>query len=143
MRMALSCAVLALSCHASSYNAAGAAANLAIGLGASAVSRANGGCYAVCQQGEQCNEKTGLGEARSVVLIAGAMAVRARFYGQFAQYLSEQGAAALTFDYRGIGGSRPPGPLKQFQVAFHDWAEKDLGGAVDFLGRRFPQRPLK
>src|SRR5437764_4111284 len=83
------------------------------------------------------------GEPRAVVLVAGAMAVRCRFYAQFAQFLSEQGAAALTFDYRGIGGSRPPGALKKFHATFHDWGEKDLGGAVDFLTGRFPGKPLK
>jgi len=40
-----------------------AATNLALGLGASAISRSMGGCYAVCQQGETCNEKNGLCEA--------------------------------------------------------------------------------
>jgi hypothetical protein len=33
-----------------------------LGLGASVASRASGGCYAVCQQGERCN-KNGLCEA--------------------------------------------------------------------------------
>src|SRR5205085_4805710 len=81
-------------------------------------------------------------EPRTVVLVAGAMAVRCRFYAQFAQFLSEQGAAALTLDYRGIGGSRPPGPLKKFHATFHDWGEKDLGGAADFLAQRFPAVPF-
>ena len=60
---ALFAALASASCHTGSYSAAGAAANLAIGLSASAISRASGGCYAVCQQGEQCNEKTGLCES--------------------------------------------------------------------------------
>ena len=34
-----------------------------LALGSSAANRAAGGCYAVCQQGEACNEKTGLCEA--------------------------------------------------------------------------------
>ena len=63
--LALTFAILALSCHTGSSNgivAAEALTNLAFGVGASAVSRASGGCYAVCQQGESCNEKTGLCE---------------------------------------------------------------------------------
>src|SRR5260221_6176198 len=39
--------------------ASGAAIMTALALGSSAVSRSQGGCYAVCQQGETCNEKTG------------------------------------------------------------------------------------
>lgn len=79
---------------------------------------------------------------RGAVLIASAMAVRARFYAQLAQYIAEQGAAALVFDYRGIGGSRPDGSMRGFHAMFHDWGERDLAGAVDLLSSRFPGVPL-
>lgn len=70
------------------------------------------------------------------------MAVRARFYRPFARFLAEQGIAALVFDYRGIGGSRPEGSLRGFTAHFHDWGEKDLGGALDLLTARYPALPL-
>ena len=59
MRIALlACALTA--CHTGSSNTlVGAAVMSSLALGSSAVSRANGGCYAVCQQGESCNTKTG------------------------------------------------------------------------------------
>jgi predicted alpha/beta hydrolase len=82
------------------------------------------------------------GAPRACALIGSAMAVRARFYAPFARHLAEQGIAALTFDYRGIGASRPNGSLKGFTAHFHDWGEKDLAGAADLLGRRFPGLPL-
>jgi len=82
------------------------------------------------------------GQPRAAALIAGAMAVRATFYAPFARYLAEQGAAALTIDYRGIGGSRPQGSLRGFHATFHDWGERDLGGALDWLQHRFPSVPL-
>jgi predicted alpha/beta hydrolase len=82
------------------------------------------------------------GLPRAAILIAGAMAVRAAFYAPLARYLAEQGAAALIFDYRGIGGSRPPGPLRRFHASFHDWGERDLAGCLDWLARRFPGLPL-
>jgi predicted alpha/beta hydrolase len=82
------------------------------------------------------------GPPRAAVLLAPAMGVRARFYAPLAQYLAEQGAAALTVDYRGIGGSRPKGSLRGFPAAFHDWGERDLAGAVDFLAARHPGVPL-
>jgi predicted alpha/beta hydrolase len=82
------------------------------------------------------------GPPRAAVLIAGAMAVRARFYAPLAKYLAEQGASALTFDYRGIGASRPPGSLRGFAATFHDWGERDLAGCLDWLARRFPGLPL-
>jgi hypothetical protein len=61
--LALLAAGTFLSCHASSNSIAGALVMTPIALGASALSRASGGCYAVCQQGERCNEKTGFCEA--------------------------------------------------------------------------------
>jgi predicted alpha/beta hydrolase len=70
------------------------------------------------------------------------MAVRARFYMPFARHLAESGVAALTFDYRGVGESRPDGSLRGFDAYFHDWGEKDLGGAIDHLTARFPGLPL-
>ena len=82
------------------------------------------------------------GPPKGVVLIAGAMAVRASFYSPLAQFIAEQGAAALIFDYRGVGGSRPEGSLRGFHATFHDWGERDLAGAVDLLAARFPGVPL-
>ena len=62
--LALLAATMCLSCHTgSSSTMAGALIMTPLALGASAVSRAQGGCYAVCQQGERCNEKTGYCEA--------------------------------------------------------------------------------
>jgi hypothetical protein len=59
--LVLACALL--SCHTgSSYTVGNAIGMTALGLASSAVSRASGGCYATCQQGEQCNERTGLCE---------------------------------------------------------------------------------
>ena len=82
------------------------------------------------------------GAPRAAVLIAPAMAVRQRFYAKLAAAVAGQGAAALTVDYRGIGASRPQGSLRGFSAHFHDWGERDLAGAADFLQRRFPQVPL-
>lgn len=64
MRLAaIACALTAVSCHTGSANTlAGAALMSSLALGSSAVSRAHGGCYAVCQQGESCNNKNGLCE---------------------------------------------------------------------------------
>jgi hypothetical protein len=64
MRMLALLPALALfSCHTGSSNTiAGALVTSSVALAASGANRAAGGCYAVCQQGEQCNEKTGLCE---------------------------------------------------------------------------------
>ena len=80
-------------------------------------------------------------EPRGCVLIAPAMAVPARFYSRYAQYLSTTGLAALAVDYRGIGCSKS-GPVKDDPATFLEWGEQDLGGAVDFLQKRYPALPM-
>ena len=44
---------------------------------------------------------------KAALLIVSAMGVPQRFYSDFAQWLATQGYAVFTFDYRGIGASRP------------------------------------
>ena len=44
---------------------------------------------------------------RALVLIHPATAVPERLYAGFARFLTERGFAALTYNYRGIGASRP------------------------------------
>lgn len=83
------------------------------------------------------------GEPRAAALLAPAMGVPRAFYAAFAGHLAEQGIAALTVDYRGIGGSREgAGTLRGFRAALHDWAELDLAGALDALASRAPGAPL-
>ncbi|MFN2549916.1 MAG: serine aminopeptidase domain-containing protein [Myxococcales bacterium] len=82
------------------------------------------------------------GPPKACAVVAGAMAVRAKFYAPFARHLAERGIASLIFDYRGIGASRPDGSLRGFEAWFHDWGEKDIGGAIDLLKGRFPGLPL-
>jgi len=66
------------------------------------------------------------------VLLHAATGVRQEFYGKFAAYLAENGFVVLTFDYRGIGGSKPRS-LRGFRVRMRDWAQLDAAGALDFL----------
>jgi predicted alpha/beta hydrolase len=71
---------------------------------------------------------------RRAVLIQAAAGVRQEFYGKFAAYLALRGMSVLTFDYRGIGRSRPPS-LRGFRARMLDWADKDIPGALDYLAR--------
>ncbi len=76
--------------------------------------------------------------ARAAVLVAPAMGVARGYYAPFASFLAREGMAALTLDYRGIGGSRD-GAL---HPALRDWGEQDLPGGLDLLAARFPGTPL-
>ena len=63
-----------------------------------------------------------LHDARSdrALLIASAMGVKRRYYDAFAQYLAARGISVVTFDYRGIGESRPAS-LRGFDATMLDW----------------------
>jgi predicted alpha/beta hydrolase len=75
------------------------------------------------------------------VLINSATAVPRKIYRGFATYLAEQGCAVLSYDYRGIGGSRPAS-LRGFQVRMRDWAALDVAGAIDHMRAVWPKLPL-
>lgn len=73
--------------------------------------------------------------ARATVLIAAATAVPQGYYAKFARYLATQGFRVVTFDYRGIGRSKPDGGLRGFPARMRDWAALDLTAAVDHAER--------
>ncbi len=73
---------------------------------------------------------------RAVVINCGG-GIPAAFYARFARYLASNGIAALTYDYRGIGRSRPL-RMRALKASVEDWSEWDCGGAIAELGRRFP-----
>jgi len=60
------------------------------------------------------------GVARATVVIAPATGVPQGFYRRFACWLAERQFAVLTFDYRGIGRSRPK-RLRGFEADFLHW----------------------
>src|SRR3954467_1593181 len=49
-------------------------------------------------------------DRETAVLINSATAVKRGYYDPFARYLAGEGLTVLTYDYRGIGGSRPRPP---------------------------------
>ncbi len=73
----------------------------------------------------------------AAVVIHAAAGVRQEYYAKFAGYLAGRGFIVLTFDYRGIGASRPP-KLRGFAARMRDWAALDAGGALDYLEREAP-----
>jgi predicted alpha/beta hydrolase len=75
------------------------------------------------------------------VLIVPAMGVAQNFYRPFAAWLAEQGYLAATFDFRGIGLSRP-GSLRGFKADVLDWARLDCAAMIDALDDRVPDAPL-
>jgi predicted alpha/beta hydrolase len=80
------------------------------------------------------------GVPRVAVLCPGG-GVPARVYRRFASWLAARGLPVLTFDYRGIGRSRPAAP-RGFDAAFEDWADQDCATAIAWLRRSYPGAEL-
>jgi predicted alpha/beta hydrolase len=66
-----------------------------------------------------------------VVLINAATGVRQEYYHDFATFLSKRGINVYTFDYRGIGGSRPE-DISHMVADMKDWA-KDVDGMISHI----------
>ena len=79
---------------------------------------------------------------RGVVVINAATAVRRRYYDRFAEFLASHRFAVLTYDYRGIGDSRPE-RLRGFQATMAEWGELDQPAVVAHATTRFPDLPLQ
>lgn len=78
---------------------------------------------------------------RPVVVINAATSVRCRYYARFAAYLHQQGFDVLTYDYRGIGESRPAS-LLGFEASWMDWGEKDFEAVLGYVDTHFPGQPV-
>ncbi len=76
---------------------------------------------------------------RSVVIVTAATSVRCHYYSRFAAYLFEHGFDVITFDYRGIGESRPES-LRGFDATYFDWGILDLEAVLDYVAKKFPGR---
>lgn len=81
------------------------------------------------------------GTARQVAVLHCGGAIPAVRYAAFARFLAGRGIPTLTYDYRGIGRSRPP-MLRGFRASIEDWAEYDCAAAIACLRARFPRSEI-
>lgn len=63
------------------------------------------------------------------------------FYDRFARRLASRGAAVLTYDFRGIAGSRPD-DLAAMEMDYPDWGRLDMPAALEALAEAAPGLPL-
>lgn len=77
---------------------------------------------------------------RVAVVHCGA-GVAARRYQNFAAFLAGAGIPTLTYDYRGIGQSRP-GALRGFAAELEDWSEYDCAAAIAWMRAQFPNAEI-
>jgi len=97
----------------------------------------------VCQDGVRLGghlwSRTG-GSNCGKIVINPATGVLARYYHAYAQFLADHGFAVLTYDYRGIGRSRPK-QLRGCGYRWADWGERDFAAALGFLHAHAPHGP--
>jgi predicted alpha/beta hydrolase len=81
------------------------------------------------------------GRARGTLIVHGATAVPSGYYRRFAEFLAHHGLRVLTYDYRGVGLSRPQA-LRGFRANLSDWATLDAAAAHALVNQRFPGEPV-
>ncbi|SFC98003.1 alpha/beta hydrolase family protein [Massilia yuzhufengensis] len=79
--------------------------------------------------------------AAATVVLHPATAVTQTYYEPFAAWMAGQGFNVVTYDYRGIGRSRPHS-LRGMRVTMSDWMDKDVAIATRWAEARFPGLPL-
>jgi predicted alpha/beta hydrolase len=76
-----------------------------------------------------------------LVLINSATGVPRRFYRHFAAALTEACYTVVTYDYRGVGDSRPQS-LRGLVARVRDWVTLDMAGLVDWVADLHKPRKL-
>lgn len=79
--------------------------------------------------------------AAGTVVIHGGTAIPQSFYARFAAFLAEGGLRAVTYDYRGVGESRPE-TLRGFRASMTEWARLDAAAVLSWVRERWPGAPL-
>ena len=74
---------------------------------------------------------------RKLLVINSATGVRQQVYFSFAKYLAAQGFSIITYDYRGIGESKPK-RMKGFEASMRIWGTKDSKTITSFIKENYP-----
>ena len=80
-------------------------------------------------------------QPHTALLINPATGVVARYYSRYAAFLACAGFLVMTYDYRGIGLSRPKS-LRGFRATKHDWGALDCEAAISYLSKTDPKLPM-
>ncbi|MDE2516850.1 MAG: alpha/beta fold hydrolase [Rhodospirillales bacterium] len=71
------------------------------------------------------------GGAAGTVIINPATGVPARYYHRYARFLARHGFDVITYDYRGVGASRPTS-LRRCGYRWRDWGALDVDAVIRF-----------
>lgn len=75
---------------------------------------------------------------KAAILIAPATGIKRHFYNSFAEYLTDNKYAVLTFDNRGIGDSRGNN-INDNNPSIVNWGNLDMTAALDRLKEIYPE----
>ncbi len=81
------------------------------------------------------------GVARGTLLVHGATATPQRFYAAFARFLAGRDVRVITYDYRGVGRSRPAS-LRGYPATMTEWGRFDARAAHEYVSRRHGDAPV-
>lgn len=73
---------------------------------------------------------------QKVLLINSATGVKQQIYFSLAQYFAGQGFTVITYDYRGIGLSKPD-KMNGFQASMRVWGTRDYKALTDYIKNNF------
>jgi len=73
-----------------------------------------------------------------LLLINSATGVKQQVYFSFASYFSEQGFTVITYDYRGIGLSKPK-DMRGFHGSMRLWGSKDYKALTQYIKTHFKE----
>jgi predicted alpha/beta hydrolase len=81
------------------------------------------------------------GRARGTVIIHGATGAPERYYRPFAAFLGARGMRVVTYDFRGVGRSRPE-TLRGFAATMSDWARLDAAAIHRYVRDHHGDQPI-
>ena len=81
------------------------------------------------------------GAARGTLIVHGATATPQRFYRGFARFLAGRGVRVVTYDYRGVGRSRPAS-LRGYRATMTEWARFDARAPHRYVTEQYGSSPV-
>ncbi|KFC21140.1 alpha/beta hydrolase family protein [Epilithonimonas lactis] len=74
-----------------------------------------------------------------LLLINSATGVKQQIYFSFAQFFCDQGFTVITYDYRGIGLSKPK-KMRGFEASMRVWGTVDYKALTNYIKTNFPNQ---
>ena len=72
-----------------------------------------------------------------LLIINSATGVKQQVYFSFAKYMSQSGFTVITYDYSGIGESKPK-KMKNFESSMRIWGTRDFKTLTEFIKKEYP-----